>query len=185
MNNSDFVINETKSKIINAYKELLTFDDFNKISVKDVTKKAKISIRYFYVCYSSLEDVLEEIEQEYATEFYNKIKKINFKNNYEKIIKEYYSYIYENKLLEKIYIDQNLNHVRVKISKLILNYSKKDNKLIFLENYDECSQNIITSYINSSIVTTYREWIRSKKRIQFDEMVDLSTRLIKKGIKAL
>lgn len=54
---------ETKKKIVNATKKLLSQKGFEKISINEITKEAKVSTGSFYTYFKKKEDVISELNK--------------------------------------------------------------------------------------------------------------------------
>ncbi|MBE6421916.1 TetR/AcrR family transcriptional regulator [Succinivibrio dextrinosolvens] len=59
---------ETKKKIVNAAKKLLSQKGFDEISISEITKEAKVSIGSFYTYFKKKEDIISELNK---LDFYN------------------------------------------------------------------------------------------------------------------
>ncbi|MEL7656090.1 MAG: TetR-like C-terminal domain-containing protein [Bacillota bacterium] len=67
---------ETKDRIKEAFFELYETKKIERISIKEITEKAKLNRGTFYVYYKDIYDLLEKTEDELIVELMEKIKKI-------------------------------------------------------------------------------------------------------------
>ena len=67
--------NKTKTAIKQAFTELLQEKSFEKITVTEITKRANIGRKTFYLHYSCIDDIIRGIEEDYTTICLNKLKK--------------------------------------------------------------------------------------------------------------
>ncbi len=76
MNQESRKVAKTKGIIRDAFFELCKENKIEKISIKDITRNAHINRSTFYLYYRDIYDLLESIENEFLTDFTNKIKDI-------------------------------------------------------------------------------------------------------------
>jgi len=67
---------KTKGIIKDAFFELYAENKIEKISIKDITRNARINRSTFYLYYRDIYDLLESIENEFLIDFANKVKDV-------------------------------------------------------------------------------------------------------------
>lgn len=67
---------KTKGIIKDAFFELYEENKIEKISIKDITRNARINRSTFYLYYRDIYDLLESIENEFLIDFANKVKDV-------------------------------------------------------------------------------------------------------------
>lgn len=65
----DLRIQRTKDSIRKTFEEMICEMDYEQISVKELTQRAKINRKTFYLHYNTLDDLLLEIQNELAQNF--------------------------------------------------------------------------------------------------------------------
>ena len=65
----DLRVRKTKEAIRSAFKSMICEMDYEQITIKELTQRAQINRKTFYLHYSSLEDLLEELQEEIAEHF--------------------------------------------------------------------------------------------------------------------
>lgn len=71
---------KTKKAIRAAFVELAKERELNQITVTDIAKRADINRKTFYAHYSSIDDILTEMEDELVSLFEKDLEKLDFKN---------------------------------------------------------------------------------------------------------
>lgn len=71
---------KTKKAIRSAFAELSIEKELEQITVTDIAKRADINRKTFYAHYSSIDDILCEVENEIVVLFEKDIAKLNLKN---------------------------------------------------------------------------------------------------------
>lgn len=74
MNQESQRVTETKERIRNAFFELYEEKKIERISIKEITDRAKLNRGTFYVYYKDIYDLLEKTEDELITELASKVR---------------------------------------------------------------------------------------------------------------
>lgn len=74
MNQDSQRVSETKERIKDAFYELYALKKIERISIKEITEKAKLNRGTFYVYYKDIYDLLEKSEDELIEELVEKVK---------------------------------------------------------------------------------------------------------------
>ena len=184
MANTDLRVQRTKKILKDTFKELFINQDFEKITIKDLCEKAMVNRRTFYLHYSSIDDILEDILDEYTKDYYNQIKDFNPIDEVDQLVRTYFSYSEEkSELFEKINTNPNFEYIRLRMVQKVQDYATVDNNFQMLNKFDKISQNLIHSYINWSCVGIYREWVKSGRKIPMEKAIKIAANLIKNGLR--
>ena len=177
----DLRIQKTLENIHNAFKEMIFEMDFEKITVKELSERARINKKTFYSHYSNLDELLMKIQDEMSEKYVNAVSLYKLPDEFDKVNREFFIFMEENgKWFEKITASKNFTYIRQKmIDKVMENTWEKSD---FIKLLSPAEKNIFYSYIQSSTLGIYTQWILDGKKIPLDKIVDLSTNLIIKGI---
>lgn len=74
----DLRVRKTKQAIRNAFKEMICEMDLNEITIKELTLRAQINRKTFYLHYQCLDDVMTELEDEISDNFIR--RKVSYAN---------------------------------------------------------------------------------------------------------
>ena len=175
----------TKKTIRNIHKsfiELFKEKDYEKITVKELIEKAEISKKTFYRYYSSIDNLFLEIQNKITNEYIQKFSLLTFPKDLKNIINTFidFSEIYGN-AHDKIIIDSKNDYV---LQKMINNIIKKTwEKSEFFKEKEPYLRNIILSFVFSSILGSYKQWINDGKKIPLQNFIDTIESLVYNGIK--
>ena len=177
----DLRIQKTLENIHNAFKEMIFEMDFEKITVKELSERSRINKKTFYSHYSNLDELLMKIQDEMSEKYVNAVSLYKLPDEFDKVNREFFIFMEENgKWFEKITASKNFTYIRQKmIDKVMENTWEKSD---FIKLLSPAEKNIFYSYIQSSTLGIYTQWILDGKKIPLDKIVDLSTNLIIKGI---
>lgn len=159
--------NDYRKDIISCFNKLLIDNDIKDISVKDICSNCHISKKIFYTYYSSINDIVRDINNNVTYDFYKRIIDFDFITNMDKIIAEYFIYLEETNFDKKIKCSINLDLI-------------KDN---ILNDYNDRTYNIIYSYFKGSIEAIYNDWINNNRVVSIFRIIEISITLINNGIR--
>ena len=179
--NEDLRIQKTIIAIKDIFSNMLLAMDYNKITVKELCDKAKINKKTFYKYYENLDFLLAELLDEFSNDFLNRIKDYTVPDDLEKINREFFKYSTEQgELYEKIICNAADRHIGSKmidkIVKATWNKSSDFNEL------DKYKKKILLAFIYNVGIEIYRQWISDNKKISLEEIIDISNKLLCRGI---
>lgn len=183
MNEQDIRIVKTKKSIRDALFQLLETKPLNKISISELAEVACINRKTFYAHYSSIEDILAELEDEIVVSIDEYLKECIIS---EYGLNPYYFVQFINSIYtsnpefyENIVSIRNYHFFAEKLKSLF-----KKQVLLSLDNIPEERKIIVNlqlEFIISGVAAIYIEWIRKGKPCSFDEVSDLILNLIIDG----
>ena len=182
INYEDIRIKKTIRNIHKSFIELFKEKDYEKITVKELIEKAEISKKTFYRYYSSIDNLFLEIQDKITNEYIQKFSLLSFPEDLKNIINTFidFSEIYGN-AHDKIIIDSKNDYV---LQKMINNIIKKTwEKSEFFKEKEPYLRNIILSFVFSSILGSYKQWINDGKKIPLQNFIDTIESLVYNGIK--
>ena len=182
INYNDIRIKKTIKNIHKSFLELFKEKDYEKITVKELIEKAEISKKTFYRYYSSIDNLFLEIQDKITNEYIQKFSLLSFPEDLRNIINTFidFSEIYGN-AHDKIIIDSKNDYV---LQKMINNIIKKTwEKSEFFKEKEPYLRNIILSFVFSSILGSYKQWINDGRKIPLQNFIDTIESLVYNGIK--
>ena len=81
----DLRIRRTKESIRKAFNEMICEMDYEQISIKELTGRANINRKTFYLHYDSLDDLLRELQNELAQAFIKRTEGLERPRDLDKI----------------------------------------------------------------------------------------------------
>lgn len=186
MNELDPRVKRTKKMFKNALKELmLSNKDYMNITIKELCEKAELNRRTFYLHYEYIDDVLADIQEDFSQEFYEATKQYDHIKDIEPVVKVFFDIHDSNPIYEKIILSPAEDYLReIMRSKTVAVLDENDN-LEGIRHLDILTQNIIEQFYHMTVVSAYREWARQRKIISKDEIVKLTTKLVRSGLSFL
>ena len=185
---TDRRIRKTKNSIRESFMELIMEKNFSEITVKEIASRADISRRTFYMHYSSIDAILDEMNAELSQRvqqlFYNR----DFTHAQMSDIKDLFCEL--NKILNRNYafykrlcsLDSYGFFVQM------LNLILKDIIATTLEqtfHLEEQAKHAYSEYISGGIISLYVNWLRTDSNFTLDQLVDSAAQITYGGIRSL
>lgn len=185
---TDRRIRKTKNSIRESFMELIMEKNFSEITVKEIASRADISRRTFYMHYTSIDAILDEMNAELSQRvqqlFYNR----DFTHAQMSDIKDLFCEL--NKILNRNYafykrlcsLDSYGFFVQM------LNLILKDIIATTLEqtfHLEEQAKHAYSEYISGGIISLYVNWLRTDSNFTLDQLVDIAAQITYGGIRSL
>lgn len=175
---------KTHDLIRKTFQEMLLEMEYPKIMIKDLTERARINRRTFYLHYETLDDLLAELQEEMGSHFLEEIRDYQVPNDLDRIVLAIFKCAESNgKLGERILFSAGHSSISRTLSDHINQKTWRLSERIQTCNTSE--QNIIITYLTTNISEIYKSWVQDGRKIPFEKIVSLTTHLISQGIYGL
>lgn len=177
----DLRITRTKKNIRSVFEEMICEMDYGAITIKELTERAGINRKTFYLHYDSMDDLLRELQNELAQAFIKRTAGLERPRDMDKITREFFMAHEElGKLGERITCAGSYHYISRRITSDIMGQTWKvdgDRR-----NGDPYVQNIVMNFVSQSTLSIYKQWVADGKRVPLEEIIQITTKLICKGI---
>ena len=172
----DLRVRRTIASIRKAFFELVLEENFNDISITDLTERAGINRKTFYLHYSGLDDLVNEIEEEIVESILEQIGTFAENLDLPGCIRNFYDYL-ENcsEIQKKLLCDDHYSFFYDDVTDNVLK-SAQFSRFFEMTEYPE----IVRSY-SIAITYIYRNWLKANRNIPFDVLVAQACRIIEHG----
>lgn len=176
---------KSRQAIKDAFKEMVLTQEMSHIVIKDLAEKADVNRKTFYLHYTDVYNVLEDVEDELLDD----IKSIFAKFDMDKIKTDPYPLLIaisdgvsgsENETFNKLLFSSTIsgNFMR-KIKDMLKKELFNSYKFI---NLSPQKANVVLSFIVSGVVDCYRDWYLSDRSESLEELARELSELIKHGV---
>ena len=173
---SDLRVRRTLKCIRDAFYELIMEEDFSQISITELTERADINRKTFYLHYTSLEDLVEEIEQEFVDELLSSLAANANNLDVAGCISVFYHFMDEGSPIQrKLLCDPEYTFFYNKVTQDILDSD------FFQKFYVICEHPSIVRAFCVGITSMFRTWYMEGKQIPLEELIDYAGKLMVKG----
>lgn len=180
-------VRRSRAAIRAAFLELIMEKEFSQITVKELAERADINRKTFYMHYSSLDDVLAEVEEIYASELERALDRANFYGadadtatvlkSVEETVMQYYD------VLRRLASARSLEYIRRKVEHATAAVVEK--KLAQYPLLPDALRPYAAQQLASGAVSTFVRWIHADDGIAFSELAAMSATLIFSGLTGL
>ncbi len=182
--NEDLRVIKTREAIHNAFKQMICDMDYDEITIKELTQRAQINRKTFYLHYGSLDDLLEELQQEIAENFISRKVSYASMKDIRGLIRLFFEHAANMPLLhERLMCSGSYRPIWEKINKRIMDYRRETNRGAFgLNQYEE---NLVFAYYGANSIILYRQWVEDGKKLSLEELIDIAEKLICGGMSSV
>ena len=182
---TDLRVKKTRAAIKNAFKEMIMEMSPSEIQVKELAERAQIHRKTFYLHYTCIEALFEDMIQDVANAYYEKIDTIPADMPMKEVNRVFFEYFsnaepYVERLMcapeYQEFFDKTLRVT------LMQHNRARHNPYSYLPQEE---QNIINIFLTKSSNTMYRQWVSDGKKIPLDRIIDLTGELLTHGISEL
>lgn len=165
----DVRIEKTKAKLENALLKILRKKRIEDISVVELCAEAKVNRSTFYVYYSSVEELFDDI---FGRILYDMKKELQEKKivSLEELLRIYLKYAKENQTVFQSIHEHNINYHCIKqMTSLISGYLDKKKMQTILQN------NLVFSYWYSGFFGLIKQWLENDCSNREEEIIAILT----------
>ncbi|MCI8886470.1 MAG: TetR/AcrR family transcriptional regulator [Hungatella sp.] len=181
---ADLRVRRTRAAIRGSFRQMLLEMDYEQITIQELTQRANINRRTFYLHYSSLNELLDEIMEEIAQSYLLQAQHMSGLSDSSEIIRSFILYISgQDALHEKIMCNRNFRYISDRVSQKLNETSKEHTH--YMNFTDPYIKNLLVFYLNTTTLEMYRRWVIDDKPISLESLINLAIRLICPGIEEL
>lgn len=155
--------------------------EYSKISIKELTERAQINRKTFYLHYPSLDHLLTALQTELMSPTLRMISETVFPDDVEKIIQHSFQFMAALDPVDKKILSSKGNIPDEKSPSDLIRehfFIKYDR----FPEYNRFESNLIITYFSVCLGVIYRQWEVDGQCIPLEKMVPLATRLILHGL---
>ncbi|MBO6268040.1 MAG: TetR/AcrR family transcriptional regulator [Clostridium sp.] len=177
----DLRVVKTLESIRRAFRDMICEMDYEDITIKELTERAMINRKTFYLHYNSLDDLLQELQDEIVDSFISQNVSYHSLDDIKRIIRYFYEYACSMPLLhERLLCSGSYQHVGEKINKTIMEYQISKYRGAFSSNL--LIDDLVLAFFASNTTILYRQWVADGKQLPVEELIQTATTLICDGM---
>lgn len=176
----DLRVQKTREAIKNTFKEMVLEMDAPKITVKELTERARIHRKTFYLHYTSIEALFEDMLQEAANKYFAEIDKISPTMPMKEINRVFFTFLSkQDAFTERLIFAESYRDFCNKLFSTALKHNRsRYNPYAHLP---EVEQNIVNTFTTQSSLDMYRQWVADGKKVPLERLIELSGMLLSNG----
>ena len=177
-----FIKNE--NLIRETFYQMLGEMDYSKISIKELTQRAQINRKTFYLHYTSLDHLLATLQLEIMEPTFKMIEETSFPDDAELIIRKSFEIMAALDSTDKLILSCKGNFPEKKSpSDLIRDQLFK--KYDHIPKYGPFESSLIITYFSVCLGVIFRQWESKGQQIPLEEMIQMTTQMILHGLEGV
>lgn len=179
----DLRVIRTKEAIRKTFEDMLCEMDYDRITIKELSERARINRKTFYLHYNSLDDLLRELQNEMARDFIKRTQGLSRPHDMDKITREFFLTCEEGgRLYERLTCSGSFHYISRRITNDIMNETwGADSRKTQADPY---IQNSIMTFVSQSTIEIYKQWVTDGRKIPLEDIIELTSKLVCKGLLA-
>ncbi len=175
---------KTEALIRETFRDMLKEMDYSKITIRELTERAKINRKTFYLHYGTLDDLLYQLQIEIYRDMFVFIEKVNLPADLDKLVEKLFTFSASVGEPNQRILSCQGNFPpgqspadRVKKHMLGIYYPRN-----ISSRYNQFEINLINAFLYDSLISIYSQWILDGRKIPLEDVISLTTKLILKGL---
>ncbi|MGI5888649.1 MAG: TetR/AcrR family transcriptional regulator [Oscillospiraceae bacterium] len=180
----DLRVVKTQRAIKEAFKELVMEKNSSRITVKELAERAQIHRKTFYLHYTTIEALFEDVMRETAEQYYSEIDRLPPDASFSEVNRVFFEFMAKQEpYIEKMVCDPFYRDFSDKLfmSTMIHNRSRYNP----YASYSKEEQSIINNFLCVTSVNIYRQWVSDGKKLPLGDLIELTDKLFVKGISSV
>lgn len=180
----DLRVIKTKNAIHRIFKEMVCEMEPQKITIKELTSRALVNRKTFYLHYSSIDGLIEEVIEEIVEGYNEEIENIPMSMSMKDINKVFFSWFGKDDVfIERLICAPSYREFSNKLFTITLqNNRKRYNTYAHLSKE---KQSLINNFLSNSTLELYRQWIKDNKQLPLNDLTQLVEGLLTKGLSSI
>lgn len=177
----DLRVQKTQEAIQSTFKEMVCEMDASKITVKDLTDRARIHRKTFYLHYTCIEALYEAILNGLAERYFEEIDKIPCDAPFTEVNRVFFTFMASQEpYMERMVCSPSYHEFCSRLFAAMLRHNRS--RYNPYAAFSESEQNIINTFLSTGSLNLYRQWVQDKKALPLDRLIELSGNLFTNGI---
>ena len=181
---TDLRVIKTREAIKNAFREMVCEMDADKITIKELTERARIHRKTFYLHYTCIEALFEDMIKEAAESYFNEIDKLQIPFTMVELNKVFFNSLAKADLfMERMICAESYRSFCNKMFVVAIQHNR--NRYNPYAHLSKEKQNIINYFLATSSLEFYRQWVGDGKKMPLDELMELTSSLLYSGVSSI
>lgn len=180
----DLRVRKTKKAIRTVFEDMICEMDYEEISIKELTARAEINRKTFYLHYQDLDELLAEYQDEIVDTFIK--QKVSYKNmdDIKSLIRLYFtSFASQSYVHERMLCAGSYQRFSDEVNRRIMEFRRQTNRGAF--GLDKYAESLVFAYFGTCSAILYRQWVADGKKLSVDDLIDIAIKLICNGMSSV
>ena len=181
---TDLRVQKTREAIKNTFRDMVCEMEADQITIKELTERARIHRKTFYLHYTCIEALFEDMLKEAADRYFVEIDQVPLPMPMTEVNKVFFSFLgTQDMFMERLICSPSYRVFCNKMFTMALKHNRsRYNPYAHLS---QAKQNIVNNFLATSSLDIYRQWVADGKVIPLDELTELSGNLLSTGVSSI
>lgn len=180
----DLRVQKTRAAIKEAFKEMVCEMDADDITVKELADRAHIHRKTFYLHYTSIEALFEDMLQDIADSYFEQIDTVDPSMPTEDVNRIFFLHLAgQEPFYERMVNTPSYHDFCVRLFGVTLRHNRERYNPYAHLSADE--QTIVNTFLVSATLDMYHQWVKDGKRIPLEDIIELSGKLLNEGARSV
>lgn len=180
----DLRVQKTINAIYAAFESLICEKPYEKITVKALAERGQINKKTFYRYYPTLDDLLAEMQAQYAKTYLKQIQDFQYPRDLAKSVQAFFTFSAEQgEAYDRITLSrQGSSYVGIRqqmIDQVMGTTWDASPAFNRLENWQKQA---LLKFVEQTGLTVYQQWVQAGKQEPLDQVIAAATALMQGGV---
>ena len=180
----DLRVIKTREAIHTAIEQMICELPAEKITVKELTERARIHRKTFYLHYDSIEALYAELLREMADGYYREMDKLSATTSHREANRVFFEFFScQGEYVQRLVCEPSYRFLCDRFFKEAM----ERNLALWnpYPNLNEQQLQLVSTYLHTATQELYRAWQRSGRAMPLKEVIDFSGNLLELGVSSL
>ncbi len=184
MRKTDLRIIKTRQAIKEAFTQMIMEMDAHKITVKELAERASINRKTFYLHYTCIEALFEDVLQDMSDAYAKVIDQVPLPMSMKDVNRVFFTHLArQEEFVEQMFTAPGYRDFTQKL--LLKNLKHNRERYNPYKHLSQAKQNIVNTFLITSSLDMYRQWIADGKKVPLEEVIELSGELLSHGVESI
>lgn len=181
---TDLRVQKTQEAIKSTFREMVCEMDAQDITIKELTERARIHRKTFYLHYTCIEALFGDMLKEASERYFDEIDKVPLPMSMTDVNRVFFSFLgKQDMFMERLICASSYREFCNKMFTMALRHNRsRYNPYAHLS---QAKQNIVNNFLATSSLDIYRQWVADGKTIPLEELTELSGKLLNNGVSSI
>jgi len=181
----DLRVVKTLEAIRKSFEELLCEKDFLEITVTELCERARISKKTFYCHYASIDELLDELQEDLLISYIEKVKDFRIPEEMNKVNRVFFEFsCSQGKVYERINsATGSFSYIRQQLAGRVVTETWMNSETF--GKLDEFKRDVLVEFMKSVSLTIYLRWLADGKKEPVEKLIELADALTYEGMNGL
>ena len=176
----DLRVQKTCDAIRAAFRDMVCEMPAEKITVKGIAERARIHRKTFYLHYTSIEALYEDMLRELAEKYFHSIDQIPDEMTTQDVNRVFFEHMANlDEFEEKLLIEPAYRDFCTKLFTVNMKHNRE--RFNPYAHLPQAEQDVVNTFLVSASLGMYRTWVARGRQVPLERMVELSSGLLAQG----